>query len=279
MRRRVFVVVGDGGWWCCWCWRWCWRWCWCLCCWWCWWCWCWGRLAGGKLRPLVARVQHSLGLSHAPIAVADLDDAVRGLELLHVPSRLHRALKGITTTGKRTAPKRLEIPARAPTNDRSPRHLEENGKSISAFGLRQRPFPRRSSSHCMHLERSAVPGGVTGSLRVFSLATHAPRYASKGQGAGWLEAPRTHESLPTAAPACDVQCWPPAGSCYCGLSLGLPSRELIALSGLTCRADHFQQCVRTHMYTQHASSPCPQRCHHLRRCCTCLRGVRQWWSR
>jgi hypothetical protein len=144
MRRRVFVVVGDGGWRCCWRWRWCWRWCWCLWCWWCWWCWCWGRLAGGKLRPLVARVQHSLGLSHAPIAVAELDDAVRGFELLHVPSRLHRALKGITTTRKRTAPKRLEIPAethREPTNDRSPRHLEEN--AMSSFGVRtsSKTFP------------------------------------------------------------------------------------------------------------------------------------------
>jgi hypothetical protein len=250
---------------------------------WCWWCWCWGRLAGGKLRPLVTRVQHSLGLSHAPIAVAELDDAVRGLELLHVPSRLHRALKGITTTRERTAPKRLvkwNSRHREPTNDRSPRHLEENG--LSSFGVRtsSKAIPSTLKFALYAPGAFRRPGRRDWKPAVFSLlATHAPRFASKGQGAGWLEAPRTHESLPTAAPACDVQCWPPAGSCYCGLSPGLPSRELIALSGLTCRADHFQQCVRTHMYTQHASSPCPQRCHHLRRCCTCLRGVRQWWSR
>ena len=143
--------------------------------------------------------------------------------------------------------------------------------SFGAFWL-QKPFPLKFTLYAPVASRRP---GRRPSRRFLT----ERRVRSQRPGAGWLEATRTHESLPTAAPTCDVQCWPPAGSCYCGLSQALPSRELIALSGLRCRADHFQQCVRTHMCTQHASRPCTQRCHHLRRCCTCLRGVRKWWSR
>ena len=276
MRRRVFVVGGGWCWW------------WCCCCYSCccsWWSCCWGRLAGGKLRPLVARVQHSLGLSHAPIAVAELDDAVRGLELLHVPSRLHRALlqkRDHRQQKSASAPKRLEFPPDAPTTahdctNHVTVHVTPNlwfhpiGKFRSVLVAKTIPPQVHSVCTC------SVPPSRAETLAAFSHRSAA--FASQRPGAGWLEATRTHESLPTAAPTCDVQCWPPAGSFYCGLCQALPSRELIALSGLRCRADHFQQCVRTHMCTQHASRPCTQRCHHLRRCCTCLRGVRKWWSR
>jgi hypothetical protein len=81
----------------------------------------------------------------------------------------------------------------------------------SAFGLRQRPFPRRSSSHCMHLERSAVPGGVTGSLRCF--LSGDTRAALRFQGPGcWMARGPAHTRESTDGCACMrravlASCW------------------------------------------------------------------------
>ena len=170
MRRRVFVV---GGGWCC---------CYSCCC--SWWSCCWGRLAGGKLRPLVARVQHSLGLSHAPIAVAELDDAVRGLELLHVPSRLHRALlqkRDHRQQKSASAPKRLEFPPDAPTTAHDcTNHVAPNlwFHPIGEFRgvLVANTIPPQVHSVCT----CSVPPSRAETLAAFS--HRAPRSPPKGLG-------------------------------------------------------------------------------------------------